>query len=98
MEEITTSNRYDIGLSSLAALVVAGALVFLNLDGYHNEFPILDSFDDEPPAINWTHGWPLRCVVRSSIYATAQGISAPTPTSMAGTVGKEIGVSSRWPF
>jgi hypothetical protein len=94
-EAASCSRRRINGVSWIAFVVTAAALIFLNLDGYHNEYPRLDSFGSEPPTINWTHGWPLRAFGRSSIYIPSAGISAPTPRVIR---GNNYAISSRWPF
>ncbi len=98
MDELPNIAVKTLVVSCFAGLIISGPLIFLNLDGYHIGLPWLKDFNEEPPNINWTHGWPWRFMGRSSIYSTASGISAPTPASIAGTVGNEIGITSRWPF
>jgi hypothetical protein len=77
----------------IAIVMTAGALLLENLDGYHNHFG--GDYSEEPPTINWAHGWPFPCVVRKS----SQGL---TPADLK--VGFRVvqpgleSYTSRWPF
>jgi hypothetical protein len=56
---------------AFAALVLS-AVVHENLDGYHNHWG--GDYRDEPPIINWAHGWPWYFMVRSSLDFGTNGI------------------------
>lgn len=90
--------RQYFGWHWVAAALTLGAAVFLNLDGYQTGNDITfrsdSDFYGEPPAINWTHGWPFYFMVRSSIYSPAAGPGGPIPATISG----ELGFYSRWPF
>ena len=77
-------------LPSLSAftggLIVFATLAYLNLDGYHNEPFGPGGFNDEPPDINWTHGWPYVCMGRSSVDVNSV-LRHP-----------QLEITSRWPF
>ncbi len=75
-----------------ATTIVCGALVFANLDGYQNEPFGGGHFFGEPPLINWAHGWPSICLVRSSIAKGRPGASLNR--ARLGTNG----TTNRWPF
>jgi hypothetical protein len=83
-------------LSMAAAAVAAGSLLFLNLDGHHKHLFGNDAINvyEEPPLINWAHGWPWVCAVRSSIYPLTGMRGQPTPPQIAAP----LGYYSRWPF
>lgn len=91
--------RRSRSLPFLVATLVFGCFLFLNLDGYHlHVFSAWSSrldvaMEAEPPEINWVHGWPLGCVVRSSIYSAQAGKGVPFTT----TTGNNYGFYSRWP-
>jgi hypothetical protein len=71
----------------IGGLIVLATLVFLNLDGYHNEPFGPGGFYEEPPDINWTHGWPFVCMGR---------LSVGTGPLMLSSVQRTI--TNRWPF
>src|SRR5262245_61163257 len=70
-----------------AGLIAFSAIAFLNADGYHNEPFGNGNFYDEPPDINWTHGWPFICLGRSSVVIGPLVVTPPTRR-----------ITSRWPI
>src|SRR5262245_1803899 len=76
----------------VALVLTAAALLLENLDGYHNHFG--GDYSEEPPVINWAHGWPANCLVRTSILART-GLKPGIRIVPAGTVES---YTSRWPF
>ena len=65
--------KHERTLAIFGTAIVAGALLFANADGYHNEWTLHPNasgrFFAEPPTINWTHGWPVCFVIRHGIYS-----------------------------
>jgi len=90
--------KRDQTLTFIGTAIVAVALLFANADGYHNEWSLDSnrrSFGDlsaEPPNINWTHGWPIRFVVRHGIYSVDAGKGVLVMSFSGGH-----GLYSRWP-
>jgi hypothetical protein len=79
--------RFPSLLAIIGGLIVFATLTFLNLDGYHNEPYSPGGFSEEPPNINWTHGWPFVCMGRGSVG---------TGPLMVRVV--QMTLTSRWPF
>jgi hypothetical protein len=76
----------------ITALVVAVAMLYLNLDGYQKHLNPGSNFFGKPSNSMWTHGWPFFFVIRMSNYPLSgvweeHGISFYGPS----------GVYSRWP-
>ncbi|HEY7329473.1 MAG TPA: hypothetical protein VH592_17675, partial [Gemmataceae bacterium] len=90
----TARIRCPSSFAVAGGIIVFATLAFLNLDGYHNE-PFRhhsepfgpDSFYQEPPDINWTHGWPFVCAGRTSVG-----------TGPLVVVSVQHAITSRWPF
>jgi hypothetical protein len=88
------------------AVIMFLSLAYENLDGYHNEWFRRDNNNrfswisrnrempwlNEPPYINWTHGWPLSAMIRNSPWQA----SDPGPRPKEARDG--LNVYSRWPF
>src|SRR5437899_295944 len=79
--------RWPSLLAIAGGLIVFATLAFLNLDGYHNEPYGPGGFSEEPPNINWAHGWPFVCMGR---------VSVGTGPLMLVVVPRTL--TSRWPF
>lgn len=82
----------------LGAVAVTLALLFTNLDGYQTHLLSPGGPGDiheEPPVINYCHGWPACFLVRCSNYSETLGKGHAVPQNL--TITGPVGLYSRWP-